>query len=383
MTERDEGVGGANGAGGAGMPGCFFHPDREAAAFCIYCGRAICGACERGEGLVHRCPYCHLRQAAPPTVHPGTAPYPYPVYQPPQSGPCPSSRPAYAPPHPPHAVYPPPPYPPSYPPSYPPPYPGTGPYPYPAYPAAYPARRPSPQPPEPADEKEKRWWRADWSLAEVAVALVAIFGLYNVLSVILLVTTENPLFYSYLSYALFFCPLIAFSCWYIPRRHGRGRDELGLRWGRPARTALYGMAGSATAMAFSYGAYFAIYLIFYLIAGRGPVAEQTERLQEMGGAQVALVIAVVVLLAPVFEEILFRGLFYPALRRRVGPRLAVFLNGLIFGALHFQPLFMLSLVLVGIVLAYLYEKSDSLLAPMAAHSLYNLSVILISLLAGW
>lgn len=267
--------------------------------------------------------------------------------------------------------------------AYPPPYPGPAPYPYPVYPVAYPVPRPSREPPEPSDEREKRWWRANWSLAEVAVALVAIFGLYNVLSVILLITTENPLFYSYLSYALFFCPLIAFSCWYIPRRHGRGRDELGLRWGKPARTALFGVAGTATAMAFSYGAYFAIYLIFYLIAGRGPVTEQTERLQEMGGAQLALVIAVVVLLAPVFEEILFRGLFYPALRRRVGPRLAVFINGLIFGALHFQPLFMLSLVLVGIVLAYLYEKSDSLLAPMAAHSLYNLSVILISLLAGW
>ncbi len=324
MAERDAEGGG--GGSGAGIPSCFFHPDREAVALCVSCGRAVCGACDRREGYLHKCPYCHLR----PVVYPHYGPPPHPVY-----------------------------------------------------PVAFPVPLPSLEPPEPSDERENRWWRADWKLGEIALALLAIFGLYNVLGVILLVTTEKPLFYSYLSYAFFFCPLIALSAWFILRRHGRGREELGLRWGKPGRTALFGVSGSVTAMAFSYGAYFAIYLIFYLLTGRGPVAGEMERLQEMGGFHIAMVVLVVVLLAPVFEEIFFRGLFYPALRRRLGPRLSIFINGLIFGALHFQPLFILSLVLVGIVLAYLYEKTDSLLAPMAAHSLYNLSVTLISLLAGW
>lgn len=324
MAERDEGGGGG---GRAEVPRCFLHQDREAVALCVSCGRAVCWECDRREGYLHKCPYCYLQ----PAPYPHYAPY---LYRP-------------------------------------------------GYPVVFPAPLPAMEPPEPADEREKRWWRADWKLGEVALALLVIFGLYNVLGVVLLVTTENPLFYSYLAYALFFCPLILASAWYILRRHGRGREELGLRWGRPQRTALYGMTGSATAMAFSYGAYFAIYLIFYLLTGRGPVVEEAERMQEMGGAHIAVVVLVVVLLAPLFEEVFFRGLFYPALRRRLGPRLAIFINGLVFGALHFQPLFMFSLVLVGIVLAYLYEKTDSLLAPIAAHSLYNLSVILISLLAGW
>jgi membrane protease YdiL (CAAX protease family) len=44
---------------------------------------------------------------------------------------------------------------------------------------------------------------------------------------------------------------------------------------------------------------------------------------------------------------------------------------------------MISLILVGMMLAYLYEKTDSLAAPIIAHSLYNLTVVLIALAFGW
>ncbi len=217
----------------------------------------------------------------------------------------------------------------------------------------------------------------------MAAALLAIFGIYNLTGVALLLTTDNPLFYNYLAYALFFCPLILLCAGWILRRHGRGREELGLVWGRPGRTLLSALAGGAAALSLSYAAFLALYFLFYIIAGRPPSAGETEQLRGMGAGELALVIVVVVLLAPVFEEIFFRGLFYSALRRKMGPRAAVAVNGVIFGALHFQPLYMMSLVLVGMVLAYLYEKTDSLYAPMAAHALYNLVVVLVSLFAGW
>ena len=211
---------------------------------------------------------------------------------------------------------------------------------------------------------------------------LVIFGIYSVMGVVLLVSTDNPLFYSHLAYLLFLCPLIAISVILIPRRHGRGREELGLRWGDPARTFSFGWLGALAAVGMSYAAFFLVYITFYVLAGRGPVSAESEHMRDMGGGYLALVVLVTVVLAPVFEELFFRGLFYPALRRRVGARAAVVLNGVIFGALHMQPLFMLSLVLVGIVLAYLYEKTESLAAPMLAHSLYNLAVVLITILTG-
>jgi membrane protease YdiL (CAAX protease family) len=217
----------------------------------------------------------------------------------------------------------------------------------------------------------------------VFVAWLVIFGLYNVAGVLMYVFTDNPLFFSYLAYALLFCPLIAASVWLITRRHYRGRKELGLQWGKPPRTLAFGALGTLVALGASYGAFFLIYLIFYLLADRGPVSPETERMQDLSGGYLALVLVVVVVLAPIFEELFFRGLFYPALRRTLGPTSAIILNGAIFGIIHFQPLFMVSLILVGIVLAYLYEKTDSLAAPIIAHSLYNLTVVLIALAFGW
>jgi len=325
MAEEGTGTGGENAK--QEPPCCYRHPSEAATALCVSCARPVCRECDRRAGYLHYCPQCRPFIPIPATYR------------------------------------------------VPPPYPAPPPYPVPP-----PFRL---EPPEPADEREKRWWRASWSLKEVVIALLLVFGLYNALSLVLLLTTGNPFFYSYLSYALVFCPLIAFSIWYIVRRHHRGWKELGIRWGKPGRTLLAGGLGSLVALAFSYGAYFIIFLLFYLLAGRAPVNTESENLKGAGGGTVAMVLLTVVVLAPIFEELFFRGLFYPALRRRLGPSMAVFLNGLIFGALHFQPLFMISLILVGVVLAYMYERTDSLFAPMLTHAFYNLVVMLITIFAGW
>jgi len=326
-------------------PSCHWHPQRKAVALCVSCGRAVCAECDRLVGYRHHCPTCFSLAISPPGW--GQAP-------------C---VPPFA--------------------------PGAGPFPPPPPPPGYRPLAPrlvvppGGEPREPEDHRERRWWRADWKLSEVAAALVVIFGAYNLVGVALFLTTDNPLFYEYLAYALFFCPLILLCALWILRRHGRGREELGLVWDQPWRTLFFGLGGSAAALLMSYAAFFAVYFFFYLIAGRPPSAGETEQLRGIGGGELVLVIAVVVLLAPVFEEIFFRGLFYSSLRRRLGPRAAVAVNGIIFGALHFQPIYMISLVLVGMVLAYLYEKTGSLFASMTAHALYNLAVVLVALFAGW
>ncbi len=238
------------------------------------------------------------------------------------------------------------------------------------------------EPPEPEDEREKRWWRADWKLGEVFAALAVIFIPYNILGALLYYTRKELLFVSYIAYAALFCPLTAATVWFVLRRHRRGRKELGLQWAEPRRTLLAGGLGSISALALSYGAYGLVLLIFYIVAGRLP-SSGSEEISGMGTGFLVLMFLCVVVLAPIFEEMFFRGLMYPALRRKLGARMAVFLNGLIFGALHFEPLFLISLVLVGMVLAYEYEKTDSLFAPMLTHSLYNLAVMVIFLVLGW
>jgi membrane protease YdiL (CAAX protease family) len=83
----------------------------------------------------------------------------------------------------------------------------------------------------------------------------------------------------------------------------------------------------------------------------------------------------VVLLAPLGEETLFRGFLYRGLRRRLAPWPAAVVSGALFGLGHLQGWSFLVLVpplfVVGVGLAVVYERRQSLLASMAAHGTFN------------
>jgi CAAX protease family protein len=82
-------------------------------------------------------------------------------------------------------------------------------------------------------------------------------------------------------------------------------------------------------------------------------------------------------LVPIGEEVLFRGFIQQAVRTVAGPVLASVLAGTLFGLLHLEPWFLLPLTLTGILLGLVYEFTDTLLAPILLHVLYNCAVLTI------
>jgi membrane protease YdiL (CAAX protease family) len=76
-------------------------------------------------------------------------------------------------------------------------------------------------------------------------------------------------------------------------------------------------------------------------------------------------------LAPFTEEILFRGLLYPALKQFIRRDVALALAALLFAALHSNAASFLPLVLLALALALLYDHTQNLLAPIAAHATFN------------
>ncbi len=80
---------------------------------------------------------------------------------------------------------------------------------------------------------------------------------------------------------------------------------------------------------------------------------------------------VTIVLAPAGEELLFRGLLYPWIKQAGFPRLALWSSALVFAAMHANLPIFLPLVLLAILLALLYDRTNNLLAPLAAHSLFN------------
>ncbi|MGJ8633954.1 MAG: CPBP family intramembrane glutamic endopeptidase [Luteolibacter sp.] len=85
------------------------------------------------------------------------------------------------------------------------------------------------------------------------------------------------------------------------------------------------------------------------------------------------------IVAPICEEIVFRGYLYPAAKKFVGPWVAGFCTALIFSAAHGGLAPLLPLFIFGLALVALYEWTGSIWAPIAAHFLFNSATVAIQL----
>ena len=76
-------------------------------------------------------------------------------------------------------------------------------------------------------------------------------------------------------------------------------------------------------------------------------------------------------IAPIVEEVLFRGILLPLISRRLGPWAGLILTALGFAALHGDPGAFVALVIFAIALALAYIRTGSLLVPIAMHMVFN------------
>jgi len=107
-------------------------------------------------------------------------------------------------------------------------------------------------------------------------------------------------------------------------------------------------------------------------------------LGRLDGGWKALVIVSAVVLAPLSEELLFRGLLQSLLLRYLRqPWAAVGITAVLFGVVHFStPQDIPALVALGVVLGYNYERCGRLWAPILLHALFNAMGILNVLLGS-
>ncbi len=100
------------------------------------------------------------------------------------------------------------------------------------------------------------------------------------------------------------------------------------------------------------------------------------------GADPYLGVISIALIAPVVEEIIFRGFIYGGLRRRLGVPVALVLSSAVFALAHSfsvgSSILLLgpSLFIAGLALALVYERSRSLMPGMVLHASFNLIAVL-------
>jgi membrane protease YdiL (CAAX protease family) len=86
---------------------------------------------------------------------------------------------------------------------------------------------------------------------------------------------------------------------------------------------------------------------------------------------VALTGFAIVFMAPVAEEIFFRGFIFGGLRRYMNLPLAGLISGVLFSLAHGDPGLVIPFTAVGLVLAVVYEKSGSLYTSIGVHFVFN------------
>lgn len=141
-----------------------------------------------------------------------------------------------------------------------------------------------------------------------------------------------------------------------------------------ARKLIWAIPGVVAALAIAVAliSFFEI-LNQMLIGGPPDTQNAIKQLLERGDTLTLVMVGLsAVLIAPIVEEIIFRGFLFRNLRDTVGKGLAAVLSGLVFGLVHLHPTLILPLTGLGIALALLYEWTGSLWVPIAAHMAFNL-----------
>lgn len=96
-----------------------------------------------------------------------------------------------------------------------------------------------------------------------------------------------------------------------------------------------------------------------------------------GASTSAFTLLYVFLLAPIAEELLFRGVTLHYCQRLFKPVWAAVINSLLFSVYHGQPIQMIYAFFFGLILALLAQRTGRLIFGMVAHIAVNTSILLI------
>ncbi|MBK6726860.1 MAG: CPBP family intramembrane metalloprotease [Xanthomonadales bacterium] len=176
--------------------------------------------------------------------------------------------------------------------------------------------------------------------------------------------------------------LVSFYVWRWNRRFGVGLFDILVPspMGRSTFAWLAGAAGVGVVLGALALAYLGLLHRFGSSELREQLASGAAFLRESNGALYAFAGATVVV-APLVEEYLFRGLLFRAMRREWPLWIAITLSAAFFAVMHpfasWPPVF-----LVGVASAWLFARAGNLLPSMLLHATYNAVVVLVPLTSG-
>jgi uncharacterized protein len=154
---------------------------------------------------------------------------------------------------------------------------------------------------------------------------------------------------------------------------GRLRDDYGLRF------RAFDLLGIPIGIASQAVLIPAIYWV--LRVSSEDVSSQARTLTDRASsdAEVVLLVLMVVVGAPIIEELFFRGLLMRAIQARWNDGLALVASALFFALVHFQPLQIPGLFVFGLILGTCAQRTGRLGMSILAHSAFNATAVVMLL----
>nr|MBC7244823.1 CPBP family intramembrane metalloprotease [Chloroflexota bacterium] len=130
---------------------------------------------------------------------------------------------------------------------------------------------------------------------------------------------------------------------------------------------------------------FAVNFTWALFLSLFTLRVQPDVLPAFGKGIAGLILALLAggVVAPIVEEIFFRGCLFAGLYRLVGLRRAAVLSAALFALVHVLPTSWPPIFVLGLLLALLYEQTGSIWPAVIVHSTMNTLAFLASYLAQW
>lgn len=202
--------------------------------------------------------------------------------------------------------------------------------------------------------------KVPWTVRDVWIGMVVFILWFLLSAVILLVLSNlsieiNPGLQISLMELLLLVPV-----WWLTVRKYRTRwEDLGLR---SFESQALGVGCGLMILSFMFNVFYSLFLSQFGLRTQIDLVPIFDQISSPG-----LLLVGGAIIAPIVEEIFFRGFIYAGLRQKYSWKTAGAISSGLFALVHFTPTALIPIFILGFIFAYLYERSNSLWPAILMH----------------
>lgn len=203
-----------------------------------------------------------------------------------------------------------------------------------------------------------------WTTRDVWLGLV-IFGLLLAIAIAVSVLVRSLSWKLDLGLMVSLAELLLLGpvWWLAVRKHRVGWETLGLRG---FKGEMIGLGCGLMLLSFIFNFFYGLILALFGLRAQVDLVPIFAQLSSpwlllVGGAVVA----------PIVEEVFFRGFVFAGLRQRYGWQKAALASSALFALIHLIPTAVIPIFILGYIFAYLYQRSNSIWPAILMHASTN------------